>query len=85
MNAFDRRKARVVIAQVLAVPVERVRDDADFRSDLRADSLDLVEIPAALENAFGIRISDEEAEFCKSVGTAIDLVETKLENRRLVA
>ena len=75
------RRARVIIARVLAVPVSRLHDDADFRRDLGADSLDLVEVPAALEHEFGIRLSDEEVEFCQTVGTAIDVIRTKLENK----
>lgn len=85
MSEIDRRRVRAIIAGHLNVAIARVQDNADFRLDLKADSLDLVEIPALLEEAFAIRISDDEAEFCESVGTAIDLVETKLENKRLAA
>jgi acyl carrier protein len=77
------RRARVVIARTLAVPMTRLTDAADFRGDLGADSLDLVDVPHALEEEFGIRFSDDEVEFCQTVGTAIDLIKTKLENRGL--
>lgn len=81
---MTRRRARTVIARELSASVARCHDDASWR-DLGADSLDMVTIPAALENEFGIRLGDAEVEFCQTVGTAIDLVETKLENRRLRA
>lgn len=79
------RRARVVIARELGCPMRRLGDGADFRRDLAADSLDLVNIPHALEEEFGIRFSDDEVAFCQTVGTAADLIRTKLENRRVVA
>lgn len=78
-----RRRARTVIARELAVSCAQAHDDATW-ADLSADSLDMVNIPAALEVEFGIRLSDDDVEFAKTVGTAIDLVENKLENRGLV-
>lgn len=78
-----RRKARTIIACELAVNCAMAHDDATWQQ-LGADSLDMVNIPRALEDAFGIRFTDEQVEFCKTVGTAIDLVENKLENRGLV-
>ena len=79
------RRARVIIARELACPLKRLTDNADFRRDLGADSLDLVGIPHALEDEFGIRFSDDEVEFTQTIGTAIDLVRTKLENRGVTA
>lgn len=43
-------------------------------SDLDVDSLDLVELVKALEDRFGIEISDEKLKPIASVGDAIDLV-----------
>lgn len=75
------RRVRVVIARELACPLRRLADDAEFRRDLGADSLDLVNIPHALEEEFGVRFSDDEVEFTKTVGTSIDIIRTKLENK----
>jgi len=72
-------RARLVIACELGVPIERVREGSDFRADLGADSLDLVQLPAALEDEFKVQLSDDEVEFCATVGTAIDIIEAKLE------
>jgi acyl carrier protein len=74
------RRARVVIARELGCPLPRLTDAADFRRDLGADSLDLVNVPRALEDEFGIRLTDREVEFCQTVGTAVDLIRSKLEN-----
>jgi acyl carrier protein len=68
------------------VAPRRVTEAAEFRRDLGADSLDLAEIPVLIEEEFGIRFNDDEVAFCQTVGTAIDLIESKLENsRRAVA
>jgi acyl carrier protein len=71
------RRARLVIARELA------RDDAEFIDDLKADSLDMVRLPAALEEEFDVRLTDDEVAFCKTVGTAIDVLSAKLENGHL--
>lgn len=81
MNRRDiELRARAVIARELGCDVGKVRDDADFRADLKADSLDMVQQPAALEEEFGVQISDDEAEFCETVGTAIDVIWSKIDN-----
>ena len=45
--------------------------------DLDADSLDAVELVMAIEDAFGIEISDDEAQQLVSVQSAIDLIKSK--------
>jgi acyl carrier protein len=79
------RRVRVVIARELGCPLRRLADDCEFRRDLEADSLALAAIPAAIEDEFSIRLSDAEVEFCQTIGTAIDVVRTKLENKALGA
>jgi acyl carrier protein len=78
-------QVRLVLIEHLRCSPARITDRAEFRKDLGADSLDMVELPAAFEDAFGIRITEAEAEFCETVGTAIDLIEGKLENKRRAA
>jgi acyl carrier protein len=47
-------------------------------TDLGADSLDAVELVMAIEDAFGIEISDDEAQEVVSVQRAIDLIRAKV-------
>jgi acyl carrier protein len=70
MSAEDRLKK--IIAKELSVGEEEVTPDASFIDDLNADSLDLVELIMALEEEFGVKISDEEADRIKTVKDAMD-------------
>lgn len=73
------RRARLVIVRQLACDPARVTESAEFRSHLKADSLDVVSLTMALEEEFSVAVSDDEAAFCETVGTAFDLIENKLE------
>ena len=53
---------------------EQVTEDASFQADLDADSLDLVELIMELEDQFGLKISDEDAQQIATVGQAVDYV-----------
>lgn len=77
-------RARLVIAAELMVNHLKITEESEFRADLGADSLDLPKLHAALEDEFKVSISDDEADFCQTVGTAIDLIEAKLESGQIV-
>jgi len=70
-------KVKVIIAEQLGVKPEEVTPTASFIDDLGADSLDTVELVMALEEEFGIEISDEDAEKMTTVGEAIKYIEEK--------
>ncbi|MCL4434635.1 MAG: acyl carrier protein [Actinobacteria bacterium] len=63
---------------VLQVPPDKVVKEARFSDDLDADSLDLVELVMALEEAFGISVDESELDGIETVGEAYDLVKSKL-------
>ena len=52
--------------------------EARFADDLDADSLDLVELVMALEEAFDITVEETELEDIETVGQAFDLITAKL-------
>ncbi len=64
-----------IIAEKLDVARDKVKDEAGLQTDLGADSLDIVELLMHLEDNFGIKIPDEDAEKLKSVGDAIAYIE----------
>ena len=65
-------KVKVLIVEQLGVDEDKVTPEANFREDLEADSLDLVELIMAFEEEFGGEISDEEAQEITTVGQAVD-------------
>ncbi len=68
------RKVSEIICEQLSVEESEVTRDASFVETLNADSLDIVELIMAFEEAFDIEIPDEEAEKIRSVGNAVDYV-----------
>ncbi len=64
-------KIRDIIVDKLNVDPSQVTMDARFREDLKADSLDLVELIMAFEDEFGGAISDEDAQKITTVGEAV--------------
>ena len=67
-----------LLVDELGIERDDITADAKFEEDLDVDSLGVVELLMALEDNFGVKIPDEEAEQITTVGEAIDLVELKL-------
>ena len=72
-TTFERLKK--IIVEQLGVDEEEVTPQASFVEDLNADSLDLVELIAGLEEEFGMEISDEDAEKIQKVSDAVEFIE----------
>ena len=69
---------REVAVEVLSVEPASVVEEARFKEDLDADSLDLVELVMGLEERFDISVPEEDLENVGTVGQAVDLVLAKL-------
>ena len=70
---------REVAVETLSVEPDQVTEDARFKEDLDADSLDLVELVMALEERFDITVPEEELEGVTTIGKSLDLVMGKIE------
>ena len=70
-------KVKKIIVEQLGVDESQVDAGASFVDDLGADSLDIVELVMAFEEAFELDIPDEDAEKIATVKDAIDYIEAK--------
>ena len=70
----DRLKS--IIVDQLGVESDKVVANASFINDLGADSLDIVELVMAMEEEFDLEIPDEDAEKIKTVGDAVNYLNT---------
>ncbi len=68
---------REVAVEVLSVEPDQVTEEARFKEDLDADSLDLVELVMWLEERFDITVPEEDLEGVTTVGQAVTLVMNK--------
>lgn len=66
-----------IVSEQLGVPKEEVSRESSFVDDLKADSLDVVELVMEFEDEFGITIPDDDYEKLRTVGDAIDYIEEK--------
>ena len=71
MGVFDKVKA--IVVEQLGVDEATVTPETSFE-ELNADSLDIVELIMALEEAFDLDIPDEEAEKIRTVGDAANYI-----------
>jgi acyl carrier protein len=77
MSAEILDKVKELVIEHLDVEADKVTPEANFATDLGADSLDTVELVMALEEAFDIEIPDEDAEKIATVGAAVDYIVEK--------
>lgn len=71
-------KVNEIIVEQLNVDADDIANEKSFIDDLGADSLDVVELVMAMEEAFEMEIPDEEAENILKVGDVVDYIEKNL-------
>ncbi|MCU0531733.1 MAG: acyl carrier protein [Syntrophales bacterium] len=76
MMSIEEKVIEIIVEQ-LDVTREECVPEASFIEDLGADSLDLVELIMAMEENFGIEISDEELQKIRTIQDAINYIKKK--------
>jgi len=70
---------QAIVKELLDVESNKITNDARFREDLGADSLDLVELIMFFEDKFGGEISDEQAQKITTVGEAVNYIDANMQ------
>ena len=66
-----------IVSEKLSVSIDEVKSDSNFIDDLKADSLDIVELGMAFEDKFGVSIPDEDYEKLRTVSDAVKYIESR--------
>ncbi len=78
---LDFKELQVLASEILGVNVEDVQLNKSFAKDLAADSLDLVELIAAVEDKYDVELPDDELEKMKTIGDLWKFLEQKTAER----
>ena len=81
MTELDFKELQELAAEILGVDTEQVQMDVSFARDLAADSLDLVELIAAVEDKYDVELPEEELEKMKLIGDLWKFLEQKTAER----
>ncbi|HCS54048.1 acyl carrier protein [Rubinisphaera sp.] len=66
-----------IVSEQLNFPKEEINTQSSFQDDLKADSLDLVELVMEFEEEFDITIPDDDYEKIRTVGDAVKYIQEK--------
>ena len=80
-NQLDFKELQELAAEILGIEPEQVQLDKSFQRDLAADSLDLVELIAAIEDKYDVELPDEELEKMKVIADLWQYLEQKTAER----
>jgi acyl carrier protein len=78
---LDFKELQDLAAEILGVEPDQVQMDKSFARDLAADSLDLVELIAAVEDKYDVELPEDELEKMKVIGDLWKYLEEKSAER----
>ncbi len=73
-EAEIQEKVSQIVSEQSGIDKSELTRETSFVDDLKADSLDTVELVMEFEDEFEITIPDEEAEKIQTIGQAIDYI-----------
>ena len=79
MASVEEIKDKVIgiVSEQLNIPKEDIKLESVFIADLKADSLDLVELVMEFEDEFGVQIPESDQDKIQSVGDAVNYIMEK--------
>ena len=77
MEIFE--KVQSILAEQLAIDPGEIKPTSNLRNDLKADSLDVVQLVMCVEEAFVIEVEDDAVNAIATVRDVVDYVAKKLQ------
>lgn len=71
----NKEKLKKIIAEVLEIETEELDDDADFNKDLAANSLQILDMIAEIEDTYDLNIDPQKVREMSTVNKIIDALE----------
>lgn len=75
------QKVTKILTEKLGIAASEITPEANFVKDLGIDSLDYAEIVMEFEQAFDIRIPDDDAEKLQTYGQAVNYIQDKVSKK----
>ena len=72
MSGAREEEIRSMVAEILEVPVEKLKSDSDFFDDLNVDSLKAIEIVAAFEKKYRVVIPEKDIPAIRNLGQILE-------------
>ena len=81
---LDFKDLQTLAAEILGIDADQVQLDKSFAKDLAADSLDLVELIAAVEDKYDVELPEERLDGMKNIGDLWTFLEAEEAKRQEV-
>ena len=78
LQTNNEKKIIELLAKQFRIDASTINEETNIVEDLGADSLEIVDMLMALEENFGITVSDEEALTLKTVKDVAEFIERKV-------
>lgn len=64
-----------IISEQIGISEDSINKDSDIVRDLGADSIDIVQLLMAMEDEFGVTVTEDDADSLKTVGDIVSLID----------
>lgn len=74
------QQVTAIVSKITRIPETRLTPSTDLKTELNVDSLQGLQIVAALENHFGINIPDDELDMYTSIRSIVETIKRSQPN-----
>lgn len=66
-----------IISEQIGISEDSINKYSDIVRDLGADSIDIVQLLMAMEDEFGVTVTEDDADSLKTVGDIVSLIDNR--------